>query len=302
MNSSASHINDIYEDVLNALLSIGKVSAPRGQPIREILNAHIELTNSRGCLLTHFGRKLNYHFAVAEWWWIASGRSDVASIAAYNKNIAQFSDDGKTFFGNYGTPWTTQLPYILDTLRNDPASRQAVTTIWRPNPAKTKDVPCTISMQYLIRDNQLHAIVTMRSSDAWLGLPYDVFNFAQLQSMIASELRVAAGTLYLNLGSLHLYDRNRADAIRCIESMDATKKDYAITGRVTLEPLPGIFGPEELAVPLGNVESFDSYMIRNRAWEPYIRTLANRHNPNVMVLGTMGTVLETQETYNRSVE
>ena len=93
-----------------------------------------------------------------------------------------------------------------------PGCRQAVIQIWHPTPAPSKDIPCTLSWQLLARDGRLNTIITMRSSDVWLGLVYDFFNLSQLVSGIAGELGLMTGELIFNLGSSHLYDRDRAKA------------------------------------------------------------------------------------------
>ncbi len=150
----------------------------------------------------------------------------MATIAGYNKNIAQFSDNGYTFDGAYGPRVVAQMPYLLEQLQK-PGSRQAIMTIWSPSPAPSKDIPCTVSWQCLAREGRLHAIVTMRSSDIWLGLPYDIHNFGQLTSGVASALGLELGSLTYLLGSSHLYDRDREKAyvvlntpatLRCVTS------------------------------------------------------------------------------------
>ena len=56
-----------------------------------------------------------------------------------------------------------------------------IINIWRENPRSSKDIPCTLSLQFFLREASdqlwLHTIATMRSNDAWLGVPYDTFNF-----------------------------------------------------------------------------------------------------------------------------
>ena len=93
-----------------------------------------------------------------------------------------------------------------------PGSRQCVIQIWTPTPAPSKDIPCTLSWQLLARDGALHAVVTMRSSDIWLGMPYDFVSFSQLTNGLAGELGLVPGSLVFNLGSSHLYDRDREKA------------------------------------------------------------------------------------------
>jgi hypothetical protein len=63
-------------------------------------------------------------------------------------------------------------------------------------------------MQFLIRHDLLHCVVTMRSNDLWLGFPYDVFTFTQIQRYLAVMLAVGLGSYTHNVGSLHLYEEH----------------------------------------------------------------------------------------------
>lgn len=277
----AYDFNTLYRRALTELARVEPNASPRGQRTAEIVGASVLLGDARRCLLTWKERKLNYHFAVAEWWWIATGRRDVASIAPFCSEIARFSDDGADFFGAYGPPWTQQVDYVVAKLRADPDSRQALLTIWRQNPPETKDVPCTVAMQYLNRNSQLHAIVTMRSSDAWLGLPYDVFNFSMLLSLVAGELGLDVGSLQINAGSFHLYERNREAAHRMLYThVDVPGLPPHPGVSVALDELPGLV-PDELALqPMtdARVADWDS---DQKFFQPYLSVLRHRTDKHV---------------------
>lgn len=203
--------------------------APRGMATRELRDCVYVLNDVSKCAAWLPKRNLNYAFMVAEFLWMFCGRDDVEMIGHYNKEVAKFSDDGKTFWGAYGARWREQIGAALHRLLTDHTTRQAVVTTWRPEyneitPAgefvDTKDVPCTVCMQYILRNGRLSASVYMRSSDAWLGLPYDVFNFASLQRAVAGELNAQAGPLTVHIGSSHVYER---DLPRIREVLEASK-------------------------------------------------------------------------------
>ena len=167
-------------------------------------------------VLTIKERSLSYKFMAAEAFWILSGSDMVADIAPWNSRIANFSDDGERFFGAYGPKITSQLPYVVEKLKSDKDSRQAGLTIWRETPPATKDVPCTVAVFANIRNELLNISVFMRSSDAWLGLPYDVFNFSMLGHLICAHVgNLQPGCLYLTAFSSHLYESNFVDALAC---------------------------------------------------------------------------------------
>lgn len=206
---------------VGTVLSFGNTSQPRGQKTRELLGHSVNIDMSRP-VLTVARRRLGYRFLAAEAAWILSGDNRVETIAPYAAKIADFSDDGQTFFGAYGPKVLAQLGYVVDTLIKDPDSRQAVLNIWRENPPASKDIPCTLSAQFMIRGGQIHAVVSMRSSDLWLGLPYDLFNFSMLAAWVGLEISRRGGPLY-SLGTLtnfagsrHLYERDWDQARACV--------------------------------------------------------------------------------------
>jgi thymidylate synthase len=267
--------NGLYLQALEVMLGARTEVAPRGMPVREYRGAVLILDDATDCVITLPERRLSYFFMVAEFIWIATGRDDVASIAPYNRKIVDFSDDGETFFGAYGLPWRRQAKYIIEKLWADSASRQAVLTYWRPSPGTTKDVPCTISTQYLVREGKLHTITTMRSSDVWLGLPYDIFNQARLAACIAGAVGVPQGSLQMQLGSLHLYERDLKKARTVVD-----KANVPLT-RVWLPELPRLppleYG-DLMAAGFPIPQSFPM------PWRDYIEVMNRRFAPDSELL------------------
>jgi dCMP deaminase len=163
-------------------------------------------------------RRLGYRFMCAEAAWILSGDNRVETIAPYSKSIGSFSDDGLFFYGAYGPKVVDQLSYVVGKLSEATDTRQAVINIWREKPAETRDVPCTLSLQFQLRGQLLHCAATMRSSDAWLGVPYDIFNFAMLTGYVCLLIRsrcgrlATPGMLCFTAGNQHLYEKNLAAA------------------------------------------------------------------------------------------
>lgn len=210
-------------DALQDVLAHGDQVAPRGMLTRELPQRTLTV-DMRYPVLGVPQRGLSYRFMAAEAYWILTGDDLVATIAPYNSRITAFSDDGERFFGAYGPKIVAQLPYVIDKLRADPDSRQAGLTIWRESPPTTKDVPCTVAIFFSIRDGKVNVHVFMRSSDLWLGVPYDIFNFSMLGHLICCLLNedramaamVAPGKLYLTAASSHLYETNWVNATICL--------------------------------------------------------------------------------------
>lgn len=207
-----------WKDLLRCLRKCPRRS-PRGMTVQEAF-AKKTVTPINRPINMHVGRGLNYKFMAAEALWILSGDNRLAPIKRVCKPYAEFSDDAIFMRGAYGPKVVDQLPWVIEKLTEDRESRQAVINIWRERPGPSKDVPCTLSLQFLIRDHVLHCVTTMRSSDAWLGWSYDVFTFSMIAQTVGCLLPypVNYGDLYLTMGSSHLYvkDESSADmAINC---------------------------------------------------------------------------------------
>ena len=197
-------------------LEDGEAANPRGLATHEELDARLEF-DAEWNILDVPARKLNYRFMVAEWLWMSFGRNDLATLAQYNSQMSRFSDDGLTLTGAYGPHIVAHKDWVLDRLRRDPMTRQAVLEIKRPYLEHTKDEPCTLSLQFLCRDGELHCIANMRSSDVWLGVPYDAFAFSQIQNALTGELGVNRGWTSIRMGSSHLYEVNAPAAQELLE-------------------------------------------------------------------------------------
>lgn len=222
--------NDTWLLLLDHVLERGFVVTPRDQKTLEVLNMVTQFP-MRKPIVTIKARELGYRFMFAEAMWILTGDNTVATIKPYSKYISQFSDDGKTFFGAYGPKVKEQLAYVMGNLMRDEYSRQAVINIWRESPPYSKDIPCTLSVQWLIREDLLHCLVTMRSSDIWLGWPYDNFNFTMVSAylfLLLSDFypKLKLGDIIFTLGSAHIYDRNWVSARVCLDSTQRTNYKF----------------------------------------------------------------------------
>lgn len=267
----------LYYALLEYVVTAGEKISPRGMDTSEVRGMQVVLEDPLRCIVDIPVRKLNYHFMVAEWWWIAMGDNSVETIKHYCNEIEKFSDDGVTFYGAYGPRWRRQIANVVTNLKKDNSSRQAIVTIFRPDlydnhtfeTIATKDVPCTISMQYVIRNNKLETIVTMRSWDAYMGFPYDIFNFSRLAAMVAGELGVVLGELMVQAGSLHLYARN-------FEKVDEVLAHRPTSSSISLEPLPYIPIIDSMRMWENVARKHGTVFFNYQPWSKYVKVLADR--------------------------
>jgi thymidylate synthase len=104
-----------------------------------------------------------------------------------------------------------QIDSVIKLLRRKQSSRQAVIQLFNAEDLlqEYNDIPCTCTMQFLVRKSCLHSVVHMRSNDAFLGLPHDIFAFTFIQELIARSLNLRLGTYKHMVGSLHIYNADK---------------------------------------------------------------------------------------------
>jgi hypothetical protein len=175
--------------------------------------------------LTNPVRDLCPAYAAGETLWYLSGSSKVDMMLAYAKTYGKYADTDGIVHGAYGPRMLGPLYKCIQILKADPWSRQAIVPIWNKfdtekanllgQKPEHKIVPCTLSFQFLIRDDAVHMITTMRSNDVWLGFPYDVFAFTCIQRVVADALGLEYGIYTHQVGSMHMYER---DKMKCDEA------------------------------------------------------------------------------------
>ena len=212
-----------YKKSLMYVINEGKDVAPRGFNTLELSPFILQLTNPRTRLIQNPSRKINLGLNLTEYLTIIGADDSVDPFLQLAPNMIRFSDDGRVFRGAYGPRLRKykgdQFKYIIENLKSDYNSRQAVMTIFDPNLdfIKTKDVPCTINFHFLLRNDKLKMNVYMRSNDAMLGHAIDVFNFTMIQEIIATELGVDVGEYNHFVGSFHLYENDIEKAEKIID-------------------------------------------------------------------------------------
>lgn len=211
MQIIADNADSLFEGVIQNLEDLEDEHVAK-----EIINANLVLLDPTRNTMCQCSRKMPIRYALGELLWYDSRNRTAKAIEPFSTFWSLIAEKDGTVNSNYGYCIHDkfdfdQWEFVKDILTKDPASRQAVIHIKEPRDIRvnpTKDLNCTIALQFLIRDGALHLITTMRSNDVWLGLPYDVFNFTCMQIRMAMELGIDIGRYYHNAGSLHLYKKD----------------------------------------------------------------------------------------------
>lgn len=200
-----------YASICQSVLQWGEEVSPRGQKTKEILDAVIIMEDPTRALPIGTGRKLNPAIAAVEALQLIGGRSVPSLTTQIAPNMKQFLEPEGHFHGAYGPRVVYQMKSIIGRLNRDPDTRQAVITIWDPSRdlmQSARDLPCTVMLMFVIRNDRLQLHTTMRSNDVWWGLTYDMFQFTQLQLTLSAVMGVAPGPYFHHAVSMHAYERD----------------------------------------------------------------------------------------------
>ena len=272
---NADTFSQFYPIINQYMMQNCKLEPSRDGEVREMLDFRTHITNPYRRCVGGYGRDINVFFLLAEAMWIACGRKDVAFLTLFNKQMAEYSDNGKVFHAPYGyrlRHWGIesesefadpsienrgfdQVVNAIRILSKNPNTRQVVMEIWNPKfdlGQVTKDLPCNDIVMLKIRDGKLITTIGNRSNDLHWGLPTNVFQFSFLSELIALSLGVELGTQTHNSQSLHIYSWNKV-AENMLRNYSSGEKNE----------LYGDYGAREVHIDF----KFDSVLAANRFGE-----------------------------------
>ena len=212
-------VSDV-RDYFAALYQEGNfVTDKHGGKVLEIINANFIADDD------HIFGAVNKEYVERELDWYLSQSLYVNDIPGGAPKIwQQVACKNGRITSNYG--WAIfsgdngyQFEKVTTELSTSPDSRRAVMIYTRPSMWKDynengrSDFMCTNAVQYLIREGAVHAVVQMRSNDAWAGYRNDyAWQKYVLEEVVEclfkqTNTRYEVGTIHWNVGSLHVYDR-----------------------------------------------------------------------------------------------
>ena len=95
---------------------------------------------------------------------------------------------------------------LIDKLKNNPTDRRMIMSLWQNDYLDTAVLPsCVWNSMWDVTDGKLNCIVTCRSNDVPLGMPFNITQYATLVHMLAQVCGLKPGKLYYNAKDLHIY-------------------------------------------------------------------------------------------------
>lgn len=223
----------IYADLLHEILAspFSETNERTGHCIKMLPGGTSFKLNLGDQFLPTCGLRRTYpKTAAVEQAWFVLGEQDMVFLRKHNCRIWDpFIEDimcghaGETTLflpgikAAYGYRWRRhfgrdQLGLAVEALRKNPTDRRIAIGVWDPREdglgAKDQlNVPCPSMFTFNLIDGVLHSSMFIRSSDVFVGLPYDVMGHSMLMAAVAASVgAIGVGTLHVTLAHAHIYD------------------------------------------------------------------------------------------------
>jgi thymidylate synthase len=175
-------------------------------------------------------KKLHIKSILHELLWFLKGSTNIKYL---KDNGISIWDEWATPEGElgpvYGSQWRAwkgihgeiidQVAVLIDGLRKNPNSRRHIINAWNvaylpdENKSPQQNVvegkmalsPCHVMYQFNVANGKLSCMLTQRSADAFLGLPYNCASLSFLTHIVAQQCDLEPGEIIHSFGDLHLY-------------------------------------------------------------------------------------------------
>jgi len=182
-------------------------------------------------------KKVHFKSVVNELIWFLNGDTNTQWL---RENGVSIWDEWATEAGElgplYGAQWVNwptrdggsinQIDYVIDCLRHRPESRRILFHAWNVeylpdetmSPQENVEAgrmalpPCHLLYQFYVANGKLSAMLYIRSSDAFLGLPFNIASVSLLVHMLCQQVELEPGEVVVTMGDCHLYS-NHAEQV-----------------------------------------------------------------------------------------
>ena len=166
-------------------------------------------------------KRLHLRSIIHELLWFLRGDTNIAYL---RENGVTIWDEWADADGNlgpvYGSQWRSwpapdgrhidQIAQVVDQIERNPDSRRLIVSAW--NVAEIDRMalpPCHALFQFYVADGRLSCQLYQRSTDVFLGVPFNIASYALLTMMIAQVTGLVPGEFVHTLGDAHIYLNHR---------------------------------------------------------------------------------------------
>lgn len=165
-------------------------------------------------------KRVHFKSVVHELLFFIRGNTNIQSLNQQGVSIWDEWADEKGDLGPvYGAQWRAwkgadsrtfdQLTQVIEGIKHNPHSRRHIISAWNVAELdKMALMPCHVMFQFYVVNQKLSCMLTQRSADAFLGVPFNIASYALLTHMIANECGLGVGELIWSGGDCHIYSNH----------------------------------------------------------------------------------------------
>ncbi|MCM3702716.1 thymidylate synthase [Paenibacillus macerans] len=207
---------DLLEDVLKNgtpkedRTGVGTISV-FGRQLRFDLNEGFPLVTTK---------RIHLKSVVHELLWFLKGDTNIAYLKENGVRIwDEWADENGDLGPVYGSQWRSweapdgrkidQITAVVEAIKKNPDSRRHLVSAW--NVAEVDGMklpPCHFVFQFYVANGKLSCMLTMRSVDTFLGLPFNIASYSLLTHMVAQQCDLEVGEFIWSGGDVHIYSNH----------------------------------------------------------------------------------------------
>lgn len=165
-------------------------------------------------------KKIHLKSVVHELLWFISGSTNVKYLQENGVRIwNEWADENGELGPVYGHQWRSwetpdgqkidQLSNLVSEIKSNPSSRRLIVSAWNVGELhKMALPPCHAFIQFHVADGKLSCMLTQRSADAFLGVPFNIASYALLTHMVAQQCGLEVGEFIWSGGDCHIYSNH----------------------------------------------------------------------------------------------
>jgi thymidylate synthase len=203
-----------YSKILNDCLNFGQRVLGRNGYTYQITATQIRANLNNGFPIVT-GKQIFPKSCFIETEWMLHGHTNVKWLNERNVKIwDQWADENGDLGPVYGHQLinfngVNQIENIVNETKLNKHSRRLLCSMWNPNDLNKMQLPpCHYSFQFIITNEKVDIVVSMRSLDLFIGLPYDMTMYSSILCSFANEFKLKANEVIINAANSHIYEEH----------------------------------------------------------------------------------------------
>lgn len=207
-----------YSEVMSKCLKTGVRLTGRNGKVRQISGAQIRASLLEGFPIVT-GKQIFPRSCFIETEWLLSGQTNIKFLNDNNVHIwDQWADENGDLGPVYGLQLNNfngidQINNVINDYKSNKHSRRLLFNMWNPSELNQMALPpCHYAFQFIVSNNNVDIVVSMRSLDLFVGLPYDMVMYASILASFANEFNLIANEVIINAANAHVYEEHVSPA------------------------------------------------------------------------------------------